>query len=623
MAESIDIGPNLNKKLKVSSDSMKEAALSRLPCAQRYEYSFMHKATVTHAAFSVTDFLVTASEDGVVKFWRHFNSDAQKNSIDRRLQNFSLAKQFKAHKGTLSALAISSDGLLLATVSDADNFLRIYDVLSFDMTLSVELPFAPSCCEWLHGGKKMACGLLAIGAKENGAVHLYSSDSDEPKHKVDSVHSSAVVAMSHNAKYSVVVSSDVKGMIEYWLSQTPFEFPYEQVDFSLKTSTDLFEVKKNKAIVKSIQFSPDSELFVTFSTDQVFRVWNFRKAKIIAIFNESLKLYENIQIDQKEEKSEFRLESFDYGQRAAKESKRIKEMQRDVWSKSVPNAVFDDSGLFVVFATLVGVKIVEVATSRCVALLGKGESTDRFLQVSLSSSCALNSELSAVRQFKKNEIMAQDREFLLEQKLVCSSHAKNRFFVFTRSEPSDDAEKERDFVNEKQSSSSSQKAVKQNEPPKLPRKVILRTTMGDIHLKLFPERCPKTVENFAELVKRKYYDKVIFHRIVANFIVQSGDPTGTGRGGTSIWGREFEDEIDDGLKHDSPGVLSMANAGKDTNGSQFFVTLRASPWLDGKHTIFGMVEKGMSVVFQMGQLPVDKEERPRDPPVIHNAEVVD
>ncbi|MBP7582849.1 MAG: peptidylprolyl isomerase [Spirochaetes bacterium] len=115
---------------------------------------------------------------------------------------------------------------------------------------------------------------------------------------------------------------------------------------------------------------------------------------------------------------------------------------------------------------------------------------------------------------------------------------------------------------------------------------ILKTSKGDINLSLHDDRTPVTVANFINLAKRGYYDGLKFHRVIADFMIQGGCPNGDGRGGP---GYTFEDECTPSLKHDKPGVLSMANAGPGTNGSQFFITHVATPWLDGKHTVFGAV----------------------------------
>jgi len=126
----------------------------------------------------------------------------------------------------------------------------------------------------------------------------------------------------------------------------------------------------------------------------------------------------------------------------------------------------------------------------------------------------------------------------------------------------------------------------------------MKTTKGDIVLKLHPEEAPLTVANFANLAKRGFYNGIVFHRVIPKFMVQGGDPTGTGTGGP---GYQFEDEISSKLKHKGPGILSMANAGPGTNGSQFFITHVETSWLDGKHTVFGEVTSGQDVVNKIVQ----------------------
>src|SRR5881296_1649074 len=136
------------------------------------------------------------------------------------------------------------------------------------------------------------------------------------------------------------------------------------------------------------------------------------------------------------------------------------------------------------------------------------------------------------------------------------------------------------------------------------------TTMGNFTIELFEEQVPKTVENFVKLAESNFYDGMIFHRVIDGFMIQGGDPTGTGRGGP---GYTFADEIDPTLKHNSEGILSMANAGPNTNGSQFFITLVPTPHLDGKHAVFGKVVEGMDVVRKIGKT---KKSKPGDRPVV-------
>jgi peptidyl-prolyl cis-trans isomerase B (cyclophilin B) len=145
----------------------------------------------------------------------------------------------------------------------------------------------------------------------------------------------------------------------------------------------------------------------------------------------------------------------------------------------------------------------------------------------------------------------------------------------------------------------------------------LHTNHGAIEVELFDDDAPKTVENFTKLARDGFYDGVIFHRVIPDFMIQGGDPTGTGTGGP---GYQFEDEFND--HKIVRGALAMANAGPNTNGSQFFiVTTDAAPWLDGKHTVFGRVTSGMEVVDAIEQLPTDARDKPRDDAVIERVVV--
>ena len=140
--------------------------------------------------------------------------------------------------------------------------------------------------------------------------------------------------------------------------------------------------------------------------------------------------------------------------------------------------------------------------------------------------------------------------------------------------------------------------------------VVLETTQGNIELKLYPDIAPRTCENFTGLVKKGYYNGVVFHRVIKAFMIQGGDPTGTGRGGESLWGKSFEDERVKDVKFDKKGILAMANAGPNTNGSQFFITTAPTSWLNMKHTIFGEVANGYDVVEKIENISVDSQSKP-------------
>ena len=180
----------------------------------------------------------------------------------------------------------------------------------------------------------------------------------------------------------------------------------------------------------------------------------------------------------------------------------------------------------------------------------------------------------------------------------------------------------------------------------------MKTNMGDIEIKLFPEKAPKTVENFVTHAKNGYYNGLIFHRVIKDFMIQGGDPTGTGMGGESIWGKKFADEFDPEL-HNLMGALSMANAGPNTNGSQFFIVqahtvpanmveqmkemstafpeeiveayenIGGTPWLDFRHTVFGQVMMGMEVVDAIANVKVGPQDKPVEDVIIESIEIVE
>ena len=151
------------------------------------------------------------------------------------------------------------------------------------------------------------------------------------------------------------------------------------------------------------------------------------------------------------------------------------------------------------------------------------------------------------------------------------------------------------------------------------RKIRFTTNKGVFEAQMFEEKAPNTTKNFIELTEKGFYDGIIFHRVIDGFMIQGGDPTGTGMGGP---GYKIKDEFGEGLVHDDEGILSMANAGPNTGGSQFFITLAPTPWLNGHHAIFGKIVKGMDVVREIGSVATNFQDRPVDPVVMEKVEVL-
>ncbi len=147
-------------------------------------------------------------------------------------------------------------------------------------------------------------------------------------------------------------------------------------------------------------------------------------------------------------------------------------------------------------------------------------------------------------------------------------------------------------------------------------KVVLETALGSMRAELFEDRAPATVRNFVELVRKGFYNGLTFHRVIPGFMIQGGDPTGSGTGGP---GYSIRDEFHPALRHDGPGILSMANSGRNTGGSQFFITLASTPWLDGRHAVFGRLTGGQEVAAKIATVPRDARDRPRSPVVIERA----
>ena len=146
-----------------------------------------------------------------------------------------------------------------------------------------------------------------------------------------------------------------------------------------------------------------------------------------------------------------------------------------------------------------------------------------------------------------------------------------------------------------------------SEEETLNRVAVIETNLGTMEIELFNDKAPRTVSNFVDLIEKGFYDGVIFHRIISGFMIQGGDPTGTGRGGP---GYTIDDEFHPDLKHDSKGILSMANAGPNTGGSQFFITLAPTPHLDNRHAVFGKLIKGEEILDKIGAVETDANARP-------------
>jgi peptidylprolyl isomerase domain and WD repeat-containing protein 1 len=587
------LGPEIKRKKKLQHEAL---YLKNLPNCERYTKSYMHRTSISVIAVQpVSDkdsgFIVSGSVDGYLKFWR-------KSEVGE----VEFVKQFLAHNNEAIRDAVFSvDGKLLATIS-ADKTVKLFDVVCFDMINIIELPCVPKAVCFVG----RAQSLLAISDEQSPNIYIFDArgEDSQPVKVLPNTHKTPVWILAYNAAFDCVLSSDSSGMIEYWTPKDDYSKP-ESV-FELKSTTNLYDFRKAKAPPTSITISPDGAKFSIISTAGKITIFDFKSGKKLREYDESI---ETVQEMHQFGTGVHNMEDGEFNNRIATE----RELQKSHADMCRQNAVFDNSSNFLVYATLLGIKIVNIKTNMCSLLLGRQEDV-RFVCVGLYQGRPTRKGVMTVEMATSaNEILLQQSES--DPVVFATGFRKNRFYLFTRSSVEfNTIRSSRDVYNE-----TVIKKKVMDEPQKkgqLASSVVLHTSLGDIEIKLYPEFAPLAVENFVTHCINGYYDHLIFHRIVKKFMIQGGDPQGDGTGGQSIWGKTFSDEFTPHLRHDRPFTVSMANAGKNTNGSQFFITTDKTPWLDDKHTIFGRVVRGMDVVKKIEGLPADRHDRPEEPPSI-------
>ncbi|MEW5307627.1 MAG: hypothetical protein WDW36_010006 [Sanguina aurantia] len=578
--------------------------LAALPCGSMYEKSYMHRDHVTHVVATASDFVITASADGHLKFWK------------KQGLGIEFVKLYRAHTGPVDGLSVSWDGTLCVSIS-RDQTVKVYDVASFDMIVMLKLPYIPGCVEWVFK-KGEAQWRLAISDLDSPAIHIYdaASTSSEPITSLATLHRAPVTAMRYNAAHDTVISTDSKGFLEYW-SGSSYSHPTTGVTWSLKMDTGLFELARAKTVARSLEVSRDGSQFVTMSTDRRVRIFSFATGKLKRVYDESAEAANELQRNGGEI---FQLENIDFGRRMA--------VERELGHSDTappPAAIFDESGHFLLVPTLLGVKVINTTTNKVVRILGKVESGERFLRLALYQGAGAGAKRARVRA--PTQDMLDRMAAMRDPTLIACAYKRSRLYLFSTREPGEpsDPTTGRDVFNEKPALEDMVTGDGDNGSAVnvLPRGAVMHTTRGDITLKLFPDECPRSIDNFTTHARNGYYDGVLFHRVIKGFMLQTGDPLGDGTGGESIWGGEFGDECHKALRHDRPGILSMANAGPNTNGSQFFITTVPTPWLDNKHTVFGRVVKGMDVVLLIEKCKTDKNDKPHEDVKILNIEVLE
>ncbi|OQR90485.1 peptidylprolyl isomerase domain and WD repeat-containing protein 1 [Thraustotheca clavata] len=595
------------KRRRTMDPAHELALLDELPKGEMYEKSYMHRDVVSHVAFSAsTQFLITASADGHVKFWR------------KMVTGIEFVKHYKAHLQAIVGLAVSPDGLRLATTS-LDGTIKFFDILGFDMVHMITLDFVPSICCWAYM-KGQIVPKIVIAEKDAATLRIYHAEatSNALLHTLDKLHMAPVTVLGYNPVLNCVISGDRKGMLEYWSPDT-YAVPAKAkngISFKFKSETDLYELAKNKTYACSIDIAINGKDFVVTGEDCCIRVFRCATGKLRRKYDESLAIFEDAQAA-----GSLQLDAIDFGRRVAVEKEVIA-------SPQVSNCIFDESGHFILFPTLLGIKIINIETNKLARVLGKVENTERFMHL-----CLFQGTPNVNTQFQKHASTQAAKKLVMsdpkaknetDPTVFTTAFKKSRFYCFSSREPVEDDGTEdsgRDVFNEKPTLDAGHIAT-ESTSSKLGSRAVIHTTMGDIFLTLYPNETPRTVENFCTHARNGYYDNCLFHRVIKNFMIQTGDPLGDGTGGESIWGGEFEDEFNRNLRHDRPYTLSMANAGPRTNGSQFFITTVPTPWLDNKHTVFGRVETGKDTVSNIENIEVDEYDKPVEDIRIINIDIL-
>lgn len=360
------------------------------------------------------------------------------------------------------------------------------------------------------------------------------------------------------------------------------------VTFQSKLDTDLYTLIKKKIHVLSLAICPTGDKFAIYGSDRKIRLYEFSTGKILVQYDERMKIYEkrvqhNHSDGSNHQSVDDGMDAIDYGNRAAREREMgdtsilCATMAKNVYQECGNQSLkieFDPTGRYLIVPTILGMKVIECSTHKCRKIIGRGDaSTLRFLggvmclgdakvdkQMLLARMAAGGVGVTGTSSSSSNQKEQKEEEegSLSDSIYITTAFHKKRFYVFSHLDPIAKAEESGDS-EEQQMAAISRDIL--NEPPdaddlildhvqrdgekesKLGKEAILRTTMGDIHIRLFPEETPRTVENFCGHARSGYYDNVIFHRVIKGFMIQTGDPLGDGTGGESIWGGEFEDEF--------------------------------------------------------------------------------
>ena len=373
----------------------------------------------------------------------------------------------------------------------------------------LQLKGVPKSVCWVHK-RGASIPLLAVAEEVGHDIKIFDGrgESQEPIETILDIHHSPIILMAYNNTYDCVVSADSNGLIEYWRPTGSHEKPPNV--FRYKSSTNLFEFKKAKSIPTTLTISPTGSHFATFSfPDRQIRIFDFPSGKLHRTYDESLTTLTDMQTTGTALQ---KLDDLDFGRRLAIERDLDNPTQR-----TKPNIIFDESGHFILYGSLLGIKVLNTLTNRVVKTYGSSEPF-RALNLTLYQGAPQRKGVVTAQMAASANPLLQEAEER-DPMLVTTGAGKVRFYMFTNDEEVSKAE--RDVQNEKPRllAGGGGRAV-EAKVAEVGSAAILHTTMGDIHLRLFPEAAPKAVENFVGLARSGYYNGTIFHRVIRKFMIQ-------------------------------------------------------------------------------------------------------
>jgi peptidylprolyl isomerase domain and WD repeat-containing protein 1 len=569
-----------------------------IPTTSHYHVSLMHRDIVTHVVSSEKHgYVVTSSQDGVVKFWKRMTIDPihkegnEDNDNDHESKGagtgsavvptaspcLEFVKSFTAHVGAVINLVVSYEGDTVVSVG-IDRIIKVYDVSTFDVTGMIKIRDDSSGSSSPKAiGPAVLLGQDSLALALDESIQIYELDTLSQL-KTIHLHAAPITAMVYNARHHCVLSTDQKGVIELWCASRNQlgSASVEGIAYASKADTDMYALFRKKT--SCLALATSGSHYALYGRNGIIYLMNHASGMIVIRFDERLKVYD-------ETFRSHEMDALEYGKRAAMEREMMQESPIFGLTKGISDLhqsiaiTFDTTGDYLIVPTLVGIKVMDWARRMVVKIVGKDDANNnglRFLSATLCPGDAkVNQQMQLARTGGSKAAMNFDTmERLNDALLITLAYRQRRFFCFSQVDPievaeaknanDNDVEIRRDIMNEPPTADDRQlasNATGSSGVAALPSEAILRTSMGDIHIKLFAREVPKTIENFTTHAKNGYYDNCIFHRVIPNFMIQTGDPLGDGTGGESIWGGEFEDEFVRNLKHDRPFTVSMANAG--------------------------------------------------------------